>query len=383
MIPFLDLKTINLRQSEAFHQALDRILTNGWFILGKECEAFENDFAAYCGVKHCIGVGNGLEALHLVLRAWNIGAGDEVIVPANTYIATWLAVTYSGAIPIPVEPRERSFNINPELIEAAITPRTKAIIAVHLYGQPAEMTMITEIGKRLGIKVLEDAAQAHGATYAGRRVGSLADAAGFSFYPGKNLGALGDGGAVTTNDSELADRIRVLRNYGSREKYQNEILGINSRLDELHSAFLRTKLPLLDSDNCRRAEIAKAYSIRLKGTRNLILPTIVEGCESVWHVYVVRHPQRDELACRLGERGIGTMIHYPIPPHMQPAYSGLAYSQGAFPITEKIHAEVLSLPMGPTMGKGQVEKVIVAVRELSERQAKPSCNCLPKWSNRL
>ncbi len=362
MIPFLDLKTINLRQREAFHQALDRVLESGWFILGKECEAFENEFAAFCGVQHCIGVGNGLEALHLVLRAWNIGPGDEVIVPCNTYIATWLAVTYSGATPIPVEPRESSFNIDPELIEVAITPRTKAIIPVHLYGQAAEMSKITEIGKRYGIKILEDAAQAHGAAYAGKRTGSLGDAAGFSFYPGKNLGALGDSGAVTTNDSQLADKIRVLRNYGSRIKYHNEAKGFNSRLDELQSAFLRAKLLLLDGDNSLRNKIAKAYSDGLGGIKDLVLPTVVEGCESVWHVYIVRHPNRDELARRLTERGIGTMIHYPIPPHMQPAYNGLGYGRGAFPITEKIHAEVLSLPMGPNMNLGQAESVISAIR---------------------
>lgn len=362
MIPFLDIKAINLRQHEELHLALDRVLNSGWLILGKECEAFESKFAAYCGARHCVGVGNGLEALHLVLHAWNIGPGDEVIVPSNTYIATWLAVTYTGATPVPVEPDERSCNINPELIEAAITPRTKAIIAVHLYGQTANMSAITAIARQFGLKVLEDAAQAHGAKHMGMRAGVLGDAAGFSFYPGKNLGALGDGGAVTTNDSELAAKLRALRNYGSRIKYHNEIIGFNSRLDELQAAFLRAKLPLLDEDNNHRAQIAKVYQQGLAEIQGLTRPVIEEGNEAAWHLYVVRHARRDELARHLAEQGVATMIHYPIPPHLQPAYAGLGYKQGAFPVAERIHAEVLSLPMGPCMTIEQAEKVISAIR---------------------
>jgi dTDP-4-amino-4,6-dideoxygalactose transaminase len=362
MIPFLDIKAINLRQREEFHHALDRVLDSGWLILGKECEAFESEFASYCGVQHCVGVGNGLEALHLVLHAWGIGPGDEVIVPSNTYIATWLAITYTGAIPVPVEPDEQSCNIDPELIEAAITPRTRAIIAVHLYGRAANMSAITAIAERHQIKVLEDAAQAHGARHMGQRTGALGDAAAFSFYPGKNLGALGDGGAVTTNDAELAAKLRVLRNYGSRVKYQNETIGFNSRLDELQAAYLRAKLPLLDEDNSHRTKIAEIYQQGLSEIPGLAPPVAAEGADAVWHLYVVRHARRDELARHLAERGIATMIHYPTPPHLQPAYAELGYKKGAFPIAEKIHAEVLSLPMGPCMSAAQAEMVVSAIQ---------------------
>lgn len=360
-IPFLDLKNINLAQRDQFHQALDRVLDSGWLILGNECEAFEAEFAQYCGVKHCIGVGNGLEALHFVLRAWGIGPGDEVIVPSNTFIATWLAVSYTGATVVPVEPDQHTCNIDATLVEAAITARTKAIIAVHLYGQPADMTAIRQLGEKHGINVLEDAAQAHGATCDGRRTGGLGNAAAFSFYPGKNLGALGDGGAVTTDDDVLADQIRVMRNYGSRIKYKNEVIGYNSRLDELQAAFLRAKLPLLDAGNAQRSEIARAYLDGLADC-DIGLPVVGAGLTPVWHLFVIRHKQRDRLAALLAEMGIATAIHYPIAPHMQQAYIDLGFQPGSLPISESMHAEVLSLPIGPTQTAAQTAGVIDAVR---------------------
>jgi dTDP-4-amino-4,6-dideoxygalactose transaminase len=360
-IPFLDMKAPYIELKNELDEAYRRVMESGWYILGKECEAFEIEFADYCGVKYCIGVGNGLEALHLILRAYGIGEGDEVIVPANTYIATWLAVSHAGAIPVPVEPDEKTYNINPTLIEKAINENTKAIIAVHLYGQPVDMDPINFIAKQYNLKVIEDAAQAHGAKYKDQRVGSLGDAAGFSFYPGKNLGAIGDCGAVTTNDPAIAERVAILRNYGSRIKYHNEMKGFNSRLDELQAAFLREKLIKLDEWNARRSVIAALYTDQLTVLPTLIIPTVPSWAEPAWHLYVVRHPQRDELAKRLSEAGIGSMIHYPIPPHLQPAYSELGYQLGAFPIAEKIHAEVLSLPMGPSMTLNQAEKVISAI----------------------
>jgi len=362
MTPFLDLKNINLRQRDDFHIALDRVLDSGWLVLGKETEAFEHEFASFCGTRHAIGVANGLEALHLVLRAWGIGPGDEVIVPSNTYIATWLAVTYTGATPVPVEPDETTCNIDPDRIEAALTSRTRALIAVHLYGQTAKMDPIMALARRQGLKVLEDAAQAHGARYQSRRAGALGDAAGFSFYPGKNLGALGDAGAVTTDDETLAEQLRVLRNYGSRIKYHNELVGYNSRLDELQSAFLRAKLPLLDADNARRARIAARYNGAFADIPDLLLPRVANGADPVWHLYVLRHAQRDALARALAQAGVGTMIHYPIPPHAQPAYVSLGIPTGALPIAERLHAQVLSLPIGPTMSDNDVDHVIEAVR---------------------
>lgn len=361
-IPFLDLKSINLRQHGQLHAALARVQESGRYILGKETESFETEFAAFCGVKYCVGVGNGLEALHLVLRAWGIGEGDEVIVPSNTYIATWLAVSYAGARPIPVEPAARTYNLDPERVEAAITPRTRAIIAVHLYGQSAEMGPIMAVAHAHGLSVLEDAAQAHGARYEGKRSGGLGHAAGFSFYPGKNLGALGDGGAVTTNDDALADSVRVLRNYGSRIKYHNEVKGFNSRLDELQAAFLRAKLEELDVANQARARIAQRYCDELEGVPELVLPFVPPWTAPVWHLFVVRHPRRDRLAQALSESDIDTMIHYPIPPHRQPAYAELGLGEGSFPISEAIHRDVLSLPMWPGMTDEQVGNVISAVR---------------------
>jgi len=356
-IPFLDLHAAYLELRAELDAAAQRVLASGWYILGAEVEAFEQEFAAYCETEHCVGVGNGLEALHLILRAYGIGPGDEVIVPANTYIATWLAVSYAGARPVPVEPDARTYNLDPALIEAAITPATKAILPVHLYGQPAEMDPINAVAARYGLKVIEDAAQAHGARYRGRRVGGLGDAAGFSFYPGKNLGALGDGGAVVTKDAELAERVRVLRNYGSRVKYHNEVKGFNSRLDELQAALLRVKLPVLDEWNQRRQDAAARYLDDLAGSE-LGLPFAPEWAEPVWHLFVVRHPQREELQQRLQQAGIGTMIHYPVPPHLQPAYAEWGYGVGAFPLSEAIHREVLSLPMGPQLTVAQQLRVI-------------------------
>lgn len=356
-IPFLDLKTPHEELRAELRQAFERVIDSGWYILGNEVKQFEQEFADYCEAKHCVGVGNGLEALHLILRAYGIGEGDEVIVPSNTYIATWLAASYAGATPIPVEPDECTYNIDPTLIEAAITPLTKAIIAVHLYGQPADMDAINEIAKKHNLKVIEDAAQAHGARYKGKRVGSLGDAAGFSFYPGKNLGAIGDGGAVTTDDPVLAEKIRVLCNYGSQVKYHNKVKGYNSRLDELQAAFLREKLKVLDVWNERRKKIATEY-LKALSASNLALPQVPKWADPVWHLFVVRHPQRAHLQQQLSVAGICSMIHYPIPPHLQEAYTELGYALGSFPLAECIHREVLSLPIGPHFTADSLRKVI-------------------------
>jgi dTDP-4-amino-4,6-dideoxygalactose transaminase len=358
-IPFLDLKKPHDELGLELSAAFDRVMNSGWYIQGTECKQFEKEFAQYCQAEHCIGVGNGLDALHLILRGYGIGPGDEVIVPSNTYIATWLAASYVGATPVPVEPDARTYNIAPALIEAAITPRTKAIMVVHLYGQPADMDAINTIAKKHQLKVIEDAAQAHGARYKGRRVGALGDAAGFSFYPGKNLGAIGDGGAVTTNDATLAQRIRVLGNYGSQVKYHNEVKGYNSRLDELQAAFLRAKLPVLDHWNARRQTIATQYLSQLDANA-LVLPHVPDWAEPVWHLFVVRSQARDVLQKQLGNAGVGTMVHYPIPPHLQPAYAELGYGPGAYPTAEAIHSQVLSLPIGPHLGMDGAKQVIAA-----------------------
>jgi dTDP-4-amino-4,6-dideoxygalactose transaminase len=369
-IPFLDLKAINLRHRDQMHAALDRVLDSGWVLLGKELTFFEEAFASYCGVRHCIGVGNGLDALHLVLRAWDIGPGDEVIVPSNTYIATWLAVTHAGAVPVPVEPDPETYNIDPARIEQAITPRTRAIIAVHLYGQPCDMAPIMAIGEKYGLKVLEDAAQAHGATFESHRTGSLGHAAGFSFYPGKNLGALGDAGGVTTNDNILAEKIRTLRNYGSRKKYVNDVLGFNSRLDEFQAALLAEKLKTLDSDNAHRNEIANHYLSALSRVSGLVLPKILPSCNSAWHLFVVRHPERDRIAASLSDAGISTLIHYPIAPHQQKAYAGHMPAGSSLTTAERLQNEILSLPIGPTMTLKQAKRVTdCLIEQLSKRTA--------------
>jgi dTDP-4-amino-4,6-dideoxygalactose transaminase len=361
-VPFLDLQAINNSQAADLEAAFRRVLQSGWFVLGKEVEQFEQRFAAYCGSAHGIGVANGLDAIMLVLRAWGIGPGDEVIVPSNTFIATWLAVSQCGATPIPVEPVEATYNIDPAKIEAAITARTKAIVAVHLYGQPADMQPIMEIAARRGLKVLEDAAQAHGATSHGVRTGHLGHAAAFSFYPGKNLGALGDGGGITTSDADLAQLLRTYRNYGSQKKYHNLVQGFNSRLDEMQAAFLNVKLDALDDGNARRRAIAARYAEKLAGIDGLVLPSVPAWADPVWHLYVVRHPQRDALSARLADAGIGIIVHYPIPPHLQQAYAELGYKEGDFPIAEAIHREVLSLPIGPHMTLEQADIVADAVR---------------------
>ncbi len=363
-VPFLDLKSPHLELQQELEAAFRRVLESGWYILGREVEAFEEEFAAYCGTRYCVGVGNGLDALHLILRAYGIGAGDEVIVPSNTYIATWLAVSYAGAKPVPVEPIEATYNIDPQRIRDAITPRTKAIIAVHLYGQPADMGAINDIAHRHGLKVIEDAAQAHGARYKGARAGNLGDAAGFSFYPGKNLGALGDGGAITTNDDSLASKVRVLRNYGSRVKYHNEVKGFNSRLDELLAALLRVKLKHLDKWNSARSRIAMSYLEGLAAS-DLVLPIIPEWAEPVWHLFVVRSAQRDSLQNKLEHAGIDTMVHYPVPPHLQPAYADEGYQVGDLPIAEKLHREVLSLPMFPHLSNQELTVAISIILQNS------------------
>jgi dTDP-4-amino-4,6-dideoxygalactose transaminase len=357
-VPFLDVGATYRELQAELDAAYRRVMAAGWYILGEEVERFEAEWAAYCGTKHCVGVANGLDALHLVLRAWGIGPGDEVIVPSNTYIATWLAVSHAGATPVPVEPDERTYNIDPARIEAAITARTRAIIPVHLYGQPADMDPIIEIALGHGLKVLEDGAQAHGARYKGRHCGGLGDAAGWSFYPGKNLGAFGDGGAITTNNNELADRVRVLRNYGSRIKYLNEVKGFNSRLDPLQAAFLRVKLGHLDEWNARRSEVATYYLEAFGKVPGLVLPAVPSWADPCWHLFVVRHTRRDDLQSALARQGIGAMIHYPIPPHLCDAYADLAVAPGTLPTAEILAATVLSLPIGPHLRRDSVGAVV-------------------------
>jgi len=368
-IPFLDLRAIQLSQAEELKAAFDQVLNSGWYIMGEQLKQFEREYAEYCGAAECVGVANGLDALVLALRALGIGPGDEVIVPSNTYIATWLAVTQVGATPVPVEPVIGTYNIDPALLEAAITDKTRAVMPVHLYGQSVDLGPLLKVARRHGLKVVEDGAQAHGARYRGQRLGAHGDAVAWSFYPGKNLGALGDGGAVTTNDPELAEQLRVLRNYGSRVKYHNEVVGYNSRLDELHAAFLRVKLPRLDAGNDARAAVAHEYLAGLAGAPGLVLPQTGAECGHVWHVFVVRHPRRDELAQLLKDRGVGTIIHYPVPPHLQPAYADLGIPAGSLPLSEAIHREVLSLPIGPTQTSEQTAAVIEAVRAACEALA--------------
>ncbi|MGH6645889.1 DegT/DnrJ/EryC1/StrS family aminotransferase [Aquabacterium sp.] len=360
-ITFLDLKAINLRHAQEFKEAVERVLESGWYILGQEVKAFESRFAAYCDTRHAIGVSNGLDALSLILEGYGIGPGDEVIVPSNTYIASWLAISHVGATPVPVEPIENSYNLDPTLIEAALTPRTRAIMPVHLYGQTADMTPILDLAEKHGLKVIEDAAQAHGARHKGKRAGSLGHAAAFSFYPGKNLGALGDGGAITTNDEALAERVRKLLNYGSSVKYVHEVKGHNARLDELQAAFLSVKLPHLDQDNARRQEIAQRYLSGLAGLP-IVLPQVAAHSTPVWHLFVIRHAQRDQLRAALQDAGVDTVIHYPTPPHLQGAYKELGLRPGSLPVCERIHAEVLSLPMGPTMTNNEVDAVIATLK---------------------
>jgi dTDP-4-amino-4,6-dideoxygalactose transaminase len=358
IVPFLDLKRLNEEIREPLELAFKRVLDSGWFITGSEVEAFESEFASYCGVTHCVGLGNGLDAIHLLLRAYDIGPGDEVLVPSNTFIATWLAVSQCGATPVPVEPDINTHNINPEALVAAITSKTRAIIPVHLYGQPADMDAINAVAKQYGLIVIEDAAQAQGARYKGRRVGSLGHAAATSFYPGKNLGALGDAGAILTNDSKIADKVRLLRNYGSEIKYKHDVTGYNTRLDEMQAAFLRAKLPVLDEWNTRRRELAKQYSALLADT-DITLPFVPEYAEPVWHLYVIRTKQREALKAYLEQQGIATVIHYPIPPHLQVCYQ--SFHDCELPIAEILADEVLSLPMSPAMTTEEIEYVARAI----------------------
>lgn len=360
-VPFLDLKATYDELKVELDTVLQRVMSGGWYILGKEVSAFEEEFAEYCGVEHCVGVGNGLDALSLTLRAAGVGPGDEVIVPGNTYIATWLAVDQTGATLVPVEPDPRTYNIDPQRVEEAITPQTRVIMPVHLYGQPADMDPIVAIARERDLIVVEDSAQAHGAQYKGRLAGSLGYASGFSFYPGKNLGAFGDGGAVTTNDRDLADKVRVLRNYGSRVKYVNEVKGYNSRLDELQAALLRVKLRYLDEWNGRRSRIAEEYSRALEGKGGVEVPYVPKWADPTWHLYVVRVKDREEVQQRLAELGIATLLHYPIPPHLQEAYSPLNLHEGSYPVSERLADEVLSLPIGPHMSESQSAAVIDAI----------------------
>ncbi len=360
-VPFLDLKAGYLELEDETNEAIQRVLRSGWYVLGEEVEAFENEFSDYTGASQCVGVANGLDALHLALKAMEVGPGDEVIVPSNTYIATWLAVSHCGAIPVSVEPNENTYNLDPERIETAITPRTKVILPVHLYGQPADLDPILAVARKHGLLVLEDAAQAHGAKYKGKRIGNHSDAVAWSFYPGKNLGAFGDGGAVTTSTPEIADRLRLLRNYGSRVKYANEVKGFNSRLDPIQAAILRVRLKVLDAWNDRRRSIAARYLNELRDAK-VGLPAVPEWAEPVWHLFVIRTPARVALQAELSGMGIATMIHYPVPPHLQPAYAEMGFVSGAFPVAEQIHDTVLSLPLGPHMSDGQVVAVTDAVR---------------------
>lgn len=355
-IPFLDLRFQYEELRNQIDSAIKRVLESGWYILGAEVEKFECEYAAYCEAQHCVGVANGLDALHLGLLALGVRPGDEVVVPSNTYIATWLAVSQCGATPVPVEPDEATFNLDPARVEAAITARTKVILPVHLYGQPADLDPILDIARKYGLRVLEDGAQAHGARYKGRPLGAHGNIVAWSFYPGKNLGSYGDGGAITTNDPEIADRIRMLRNYGSKVKYVNVVRGFNSRLDALQAAVLRVKLEHLDRWNAARRHIAEQYSTQLAGA-NFVLPTAPDWARPVWHVYVVRSSQRDMLQKTLTRAGIGTLIHYPIPPHLQSAYQDHGFSAGQFPISERVHSEVLSLPMYPGLTTEQVDIV--------------------------
>jgi dTDP-4-amino-4,6-dideoxygalactose transaminase len=357
-IPFLDPGADYFELREDLDDAYRRVMEGGWFILGGENEAFEEEFAGYCGVGHCVTVGNGLDALTLILRGYGIGAGDEVIVPAHTFIATWLAVSATGATPVAADVRADTCNLDADSVAAAVTARTAAVVPVHLYGQPADMKPLLRLAARHGLKVIEDAAQAHGARCHGCVAGGLGDAAGFSFYPTKNLGAFGDAGAVTTNDAQLAARVRLLRNYGSQVKYRHECQGVNSRLDELQAAFLRVKLRHLDEWNRRRRKLAEQYTNALRGLDDVTVPTVPAWAEPVWHLYVVRHRRRPEAQQALSRAGVASLIHYPIPPHRSEAYRGGGWRGADLAVAERLADEVLSLPIGPHLGGADVRRVI-------------------------
>jgi dTDP-3-amino-3,4,6-trideoxy-alpha-D-glucose transaminase len=361
-VPFLDVRAATLELEAPVLEAIERVVRGGWYVLGQETVAFEREFATFTEAKHAVGVGNGLDAIALALRALGIGPGDEVIVPSNTFIATWIAIAHTGAHPVGVEPIVGQWNLDPARVEDAITPRTRALVPVHLFGQPADLAELLSVAKEHGLAVVEDAAQAHGARYDGRRIGAHGDAVAWSFYPGKNLGALGDGGAVTTDDPGVAARVRSLANYGSSQKYVHDLLGANSRLDEIQSAVLRIKLRHLETWNARRRSIAQRYAEELAGIPGLRLPSLTPGREHVWHVYVVDHAARDELQKHLASRGIQTLVHYPIPPHLSGAFAPLQLSEGTFPITEQAARTHLSLPIGPHMSEEDVSRVISACR---------------------
>lgn len=361
-IPFLELKPGYLELKDEFDEAYRRVMDSGWYLLGAELEAFESEFAAYVGTKHCVAVGTGLDALCIALRAHGVGAGDEVIVPAHTFIATWLGVTQCGAKPVPVDVRRDTANLDATLLAAALTDRTRAIVPVHLYGQPADMDPINEFAQAHGLVVVEDAAQAHGARYKGRSCGTLGQSAAFSFYPGKNLGAFSDGGAITTDDDEIAHQARRLRNYGSVERYQHELAGTNSRLDELQAAFLRVKLMHLDDWNERRKNHAETFLDGLASTSGLLLPIVTEEVSSSWHLFTVRYPRRDYLLQELAKQGVQAMIHYPIPPHLSGAYAEFGLDEGSFPVAESIAQTVLSLPIGPQLSTLDAQAVVDAVQ---------------------
>ncbi|MDY3133438.1 MAG: DegT/DnrJ/EryC1/StrS family aminotransferase [Campylobacter lanienae] len=358
MIPFLDLKAVNARYKDEIKARIDGVLDSGWYLLGEQNKQFESSFAAYCGAKYCVGCANGLDALRLIIKAYGFGKGDEIIAPANTYIASILAITDNGCTPVLVEPDLDTYNINPDLIEAKISDKTKAILVVHLYGQAVKMDKIWALAKKYNLKIIEDSAQAHGAYYNDKRVGSLGDASGFSFYPGKNLGALGDGGAVTTNDEALAQKIRALANYGSHKKYENIYQGLNSRLDEIQAAVLDVKLKYLDSDNAKRKEIAQYYLQNIKNPL-IYLPQTYSENSHVWHVFVVRVKDRARFQSYLNDNGIQTIIHYPIPPHKQECYKELTHL--SFKITEQIHSEIISIPISPVMSDNEIQKVVEVI----------------------
>lgn len=360
MIKFLDLEKINNRYREEIDSRIKNILDKGWYLQGEENENFTKNFANFCGTKFALGVANGLDALNLIIKAYGFGNGDEIIVPANTYIATILAISENGCIPILVEPDIKTYNINPDSIEKKITSKTKAIMVVHLYGQAVQMEKIWKIAKKYNLKIIEDSAQAHGAIYQENRTGNLGDASGFSFYPGKNLGCIGDGGAVTTNDEELFNKIKAIANYGSDRKYHHIYKGVNSRLDEIQAAVLDVKLKHLDSDNNKRREISKYYRENIKNSK-IILPETYDEKSHVWHIFAVRTHNRNEFQKYLTERGIQTIIHYPTPPHKQGAYK--EWNNLSFTITEEIHNTILSLPISPVMTDSEIEKVVEVVNE--------------------
>ncbi|MEV5885284.1 DegT/DnrJ/EryC1/StrS family aminotransferase [Streptomyces sp. NPDC052020] len=367
-VRFLDLAAAYDELRAETDAAVARVLDSGRYLLGPELEAFEAEFAAYCETDHCIGVNSGMDALRLALCALGVGPGDEVIVPSHTFIASWLAVSATGATPVPVEPHEHHPTLDPLLVEKAITSRTRAILPVHLYGHPADMDALGELARRHGLHMVEDAAQAHGARYRGRRVGSgPSSVAAFSFYPGKNLGAFGDGGAVVTADAELAERLRMLRNYGSRQKYVHELRGANSRLDEIQAAVLRVRLACLDEWNARRSALADAYLSGLRDVPGLTLPVIAAGTEPVWHLFTVRTARRDELREHLASCGIETLTHYPVPVHLSPAYAQQGPPEGTLPLAERFAREVLSLPIGPHLDPAQALEVVAAVRDWASR----------------